>query len=238
MGRIFFTSDTHFSHKNSLRYCGRPFLTTKAMDEAMINAWNSLITDNDTVYHLGDVSMHTSPIKRILPRLKGKKILIVGNHDLIFPYYEKRRGKKFVEKMFKEYLEAGFSEIIQGPREYTFYVNPTQPGGYKGFIKAKLNHFPTKETIDPKYEKIIFNRYSDDGTLNICGHVHEAWLKYGSNVNVGVDVWEFSPVDLEDVVNLYLNGKYKVKAPNRTRIFVWKMIHNVLNLFKKGLKNE
>lgn len=52
------------------------------MNELMIEAWNSKVRPNDTVYHLGDVAFGP-PTKAadILNRLNGTIILIQGNHD-------------------------------------------------------------------------------------------------------------------------------------------------------------
>jgi len=77
---IFFTSDTHFGHKNILKYCNRPFVNVEEMDEVMIERWNGRIGKNDSVYHLGDFSFSSNP-KTYFERLNGKKILIIGNHD-------------------------------------------------------------------------------------------------------------------------------------------------------------
>lgn len=48
------------------------------------------------------------------------------------------------------------------------------------------------------------------GEYNLCGHVHERWkIKRQKNgrvfVNVGVDVWNFYPIDINDILNL-ING--------------------------------
>ena len=79
----FFISDMHFGHKNILGYDNRPFFTLKEMEEALINNWNSVVSDSDTVYVLGDMFWIKEDAKRILPQLKGKKILILGNHDTV-----------------------------------------------------------------------------------------------------------------------------------------------------------
>ena len=34
----------------------------------------------------------------------------------------------------------------------------------------------------------------------LCGHVHEKWLRQANVVNVGVDVWDFKPVHLAELV--------------------------------------
>lgn len=81
---IFITSDTHFFHKNILKYQAdeRPFETIEEMNEAIVQRWNSEVGPEDTVYHLGDVAF-ANPMKALplLKRLNGKIHLIEGNHD-------------------------------------------------------------------------------------------------------------------------------------------------------------
>ena len=78
---IYFTADTHFGHENVLRFCDRPFPDAQSMNEAMVAAWNKRVTGNDTVYILGDMFFRCDDAESILRQLKGKKRLIVGNHD-------------------------------------------------------------------------------------------------------------------------------------------------------------
>ena len=78
MSDIWFTSDTHFSHTNIIKYCNRPFYSAKEMDATLITNWNCLVKPNDIVYHLGDVSFNP---ERVVDKLNGKIILIYGNHD-------------------------------------------------------------------------------------------------------------------------------------------------------------
>lgn len=88
MSDIFVISDTHFSHTNFLKFTDtggnlvRPFSSIQEMDEMMIDRWNSVVKQGDKVYHLGDVFFGDKDrFKRLWPRLKGSKRLIVGNHD-------------------------------------------------------------------------------------------------------------------------------------------------------------
>lgn len=78
---IYFTADTHFGHQNIIRFCNRPFSNTEEMDEALIKNWNSRVNGNDTVYILGDMFFRSINAESILKSLKGKKRLIIGNHD-------------------------------------------------------------------------------------------------------------------------------------------------------------
>ena len=100
MGKIFFTADNHFGHKNAIKYCNRPFKDVNHMNEVMITQWNSVVQQNDHVYHLGDICfcdrINTS---RILKRLNGKIYLIKGNHD-------------------KRVLKEGFRERFEWIKDY------------------------------------------------------------------------------------------------------------------------
>ena len=55
--RIFFTADTHWGHRNIIRYCQRPFADVDEMNEALITNWNSTVGKDDIVFHLGDFAM-------------------------------------------------------------------------------------------------------------------------------------------------------------------------------------
>lgn len=71
-------------HANILKYCpNRKFTTIEEHDEFIINAWNSVVKDDDTIFHLGDFAFSVvDDSLPILSRLKGKKVLITGNHDI------------------------------------------------------------------------------------------------------------------------------------------------------------
>lgn len=80
--KIYVTSDTHFGHRNIIKYCNRPFNSVEQMDSCMIDIWNAIIKPNDIVFHLGDFSLAGAEIAGpIIDKLNGKKILIAGNHD-------------------------------------------------------------------------------------------------------------------------------------------------------------
>ena len=79
---IYLTSDTHFNHKEIIGYCNRPFDNVKEMNRVLIDNWNKVISNKDTIYHLGDFGWgNKEEITSIVKRLNGKKILIKGNHD-------------------------------------------------------------------------------------------------------------------------------------------------------------
>lgn len=72
----FYISDLHLGHR---------FLYTKEEESQLLENWNRVVSDNDTVYILGDVSFYGSQYTvELLSGLKGRKILLKGNHDRKF----------------------------------------------------------------------------------------------------------------------------------------------------------
>lgn len=121
--KIFFIADTHFGDARILRYEKRPFSSVEEMDEAMIKAWNSLVGEQDTVFHLGDVSMYQEEkTMEILNKLKGRKKLILGNHDLHFSQ-EKWRKMGMEEVFAYPILFKEFFLLSHDP----LYVNEYMP---------------------------------------------------------------------------------------------------------------
>ena len=88
--KTFLISDTHFSHKNILSFLRkdgtrlREFESVTEMDNYMVERWNSVVSTQDKVYHLGDVCFRNRDLE-IISRLNGRKVLIKGNHDNLKP---------------------------------------------------------------------------------------------------------------------------------------------------------
>jgi calcineurin-like phosphoesterase family protein len=83
-GDVFFISDTHFFHGNIIKedYCGRPFRHIEDMNEQMIQMWNEKVKPEDTVIHLGDMSMGGwQKFEACAKLLNGRIIMTRGNHD-------------------------------------------------------------------------------------------------------------------------------------------------------------
>jgi len=120
---IYLISDTHFNHKNIIKYANRPFDTIEKMNEAMIKKWNKTVSNKDTIYHLGDFAFgNKEQIIEIVGRLNGRKILIKGNH---------------CKKSSKWYIECGFDVALDcGVILDEYYL---------------LTHRPIEDISDPYY---------------------------------------------------------------------------------------
>ncbi len=99
MSQTFFIADPHFGDGRILRYENRPFRTTEEMDCELIRRWNSVVTESDTVFVLGDFGAGGYEAE-VLSRLKGRKLLIRGNHDTLSS---------------AAYRQAGFEEVYDYP---------------------------------------------------------------------------------------------------------------------------
>lgn len=105
---VWFTSDHHFSHRNIIEYCKRPFSSVEEMDELMVYRWNEYVKPNDTVYYLGDFCMGRTmeDAEKHFKRLNGKVYLVEGNHDAwttakaFFP----NTKESYVQKLEQQHL--------------------------------------------------------------------------------------------------------------------------------------
>lgn len=93
----YYVSDLHFfcrsqTNDGDVNYDNRPFASVEEMHEYMLQRWNQKITNADTVYILGDIAMRGKNDKLIalFAQLRGKKVLIKGNHDDLTDYRYKQ----------------------------------------------------------------------------------------------------------------------------------------------------
>lgn len=114
MSDIWFISDTHFGHANICRFLRedgtplRPWDDASAMDEEMVEKWNSVVRPGDKVYHLGDVVMNRRCLS-ILSRLHGDKRLVLGNHDIFdhgdyLPYFKRLHGSLKLDNLLLTHI--------------------------------------------------------------------------------------------------------------------------------------
>jgi len=81
--QIYLMGDTHFDHDNIIRYCNRPFQSSREMNVALVANWNGGVSETDTIYFLGDWAFGRGhkPALYWVKRLKGRIISVRGSHD-------------------------------------------------------------------------------------------------------------------------------------------------------------
>lgn len=170
----FYVADLHLGHKNIMRLSNRPFSSVEEMDKTIIDNINSIVKPDDDLYILGDFSFKSgkNPVE-YLKQINGKKHLIIGNHDGIILSNNEAR-KQFVEITNYKRIDDNGRMVI-------------------------LCHYPIAE----------WDGYFR-GSYHLFGHVHNnfnnPWYKYMSSLNncynVGVDVTDFKPVTLDQLINM------------------------------------
>jgi len=178
---IYFTSDSHFAHVNILKYCNRPFDTIEEMDSKLIENWNSVVSPNDTVYHLGDVTLGKDG-DRFLSQLNGYIRV------LSYPYHHDKHWLKNYTPLSNVELISGL-EVIEFPAR-DFEMNTK----YKHSIT--LCHYEMKN-----WDRKHYNSW------HLFGHDHRKENKFTGDfsMNIGVDANNFTPVSLEQVTQYMID---------------------------------
>ena len=105
----YFIADLHLFSKNQTKqgvnYDNRPFENTDEMHQYILEHWNARVTNADSCYIIGDVSLHgrSEALISLVAQLKGHKILIKGNHDSIEDYRYRQLFEEIVD--YKEISE-------------------------------------------------------------------------------------------------------------------------------------
>lgn len=168
---IWFISDTHFNHKNILKFKdkngnlfrGNRFATISHMNETIIKNWNDVVGKNDKIYHLGDVFFGSNNEgENVLKRLNGNKILILGNHDKINIH------SPLIKYFSKILLWWPYNDII-------------------------FSHIPLLKNQ-------MLNRFNKK-CINVHGHIHEKTMNNPMYYNVSVEALNYKPISLDQIID-------------------------------------
>ena len=181
--KTFFTSDTHFGHRNIIKYTKRPFADAREMDEALITRWNEVVGDNDVVYHLGDFTLKDSHFAaKIFQRLNGH-IKVLGYHW----HHDKRwLPQGFGRSPFAS--SGGVPVQILPPMAVLRFKHLRNKGRPQVVV---LCHYAMS-----KWDR------SHHGSWHLYGHSHGVFENGGLSMDVGVDCNDFRPFSLEDVAEI------------------------------------
>jgi calcineurin-like phosphoesterase family protein len=189
--QLFFTSDTHYSHKNICRATTewkdadnktRNFKSLDHMNDTIVNNINGRVGENDILFHLGDWSFGGfEKIDELRDRIVCKNIhLILGNHD---HHIEKNKAE----------IQTAFSSV---------------------------NHYLDLEVYDSNLGKFAQNRFilmhypiaswhdMNEGVMHLHGHVHlppHQTVGQGKSMDVGMDGHGMEVVSMRYVVNRLKN---------------------------------
>ncbi|MGN1327083.1 MAG: hypothetical protein ACI4VQ_03290 [Clostridia bacterium] len=184
---IYIISDTHFSHKNIIEYCNRPYADTNIMNKDIVEKWNSIVSPEDVVLHLGDVGFGlVEQLKPLIEGLNGHKILLKGNHDM-------KRG-------INSWTNIGF-DIVYKCKELHL----------DNFLKDIETIYTGNITLySERFNDIIFShcpRQVEDNILNIHGHIHNVPLDTSlynpeNHFCASIEMIDYKPIPLSKILEL------------------------------------
>lgn len=194
MSNIWFTSDTHYGHKNLVKGTTswdlslpnsenrvRDFASLEEHNQKLVDIFNSLIKPDDILYHLGDWSFggHDN-IYLFRKQLHCKNIhLILGNHDYHI------ENDKF---LYNAELNARslFSSVD--------YVKTLK---LKGVPNIFMSHYAHR----------VWDK-SHHGSIHLYGHSHGTLPDAGNrSMDVGVDTHNLYPYHLDEILETLLPRK-------------------------------
>lgn len=187
--KVWFTSDTHFDHKNICRATTswkdseditRDFTSLDQMNDELIYWINSRVGQNDILFHLGDWSFNGfENIRKFRERIVCKNVhLILGNHD-----HHIERNRENIQSIFSsvnEYLTLDIKWAI------------------------KKNEFENARFVLFHYPIASWNGMND-GVIQLHGHVHlppQHRLAAGKAMDVGVDGNKYEPIGMDEILKI------------------------------------
>lgn len=200
--KIFFTADWHVGHNNVILFDKRPFRDINHMHTVLVNNYNSSVGNNDVCYFLGDMGLCSGDtLKKVISRLNGTKVLILGNHD---------------KNMFSMY-NAGFDVVLNAG---VFYL---------GTHRVSMSHCPLlgipRENVkdmrgsvdgenwhgETRHDRFII----EGGDYHIHGHIHSTpdnkkEKSTDRQFDVGVAANNYRPVSWGEI-NAWIDVQEKLK---------------------------
>lgn len=79
--KVFVTSNQQFGRKGAIRNYKRPFVDVDDMNHQLVEAWNSVVSEEDIVYVLGNFAWDPETLEVVARNLNGDIVVISGEYD-------------------------------------------------------------------------------------------------------------------------------------------------------------
>lgn len=189
---IFFSSDWHIGHLNSIKFDNRPFRDLDHMHESLVCNFNKQVPKEGLTYFLGDMVTHgTELTRKVISQLNGTKILIVGNHCA---NYESCYNAGFHAVMHNAtmYIQNQRVTLSHCPLLGVFREDTSD---MKGSVEGEMWHGENRN-----------RRYSveNTGQFHLSGHIHspnggKSKTIDGRQMDVGLPGNNYRPVHISKV---------------------------------------
>ncbi|MBM4113900.1 MAG: metallophosphoesterase, partial [Phycisphaerae bacterium] len=170
MSDTFLTGDTHFGHADAISLFSRPFESIDAMDSTMIDRINERVGRKDMLIHIGDFCGPANWSDRAVRR-RAEEIrdaIRCRSIVLIRGNHDPRDRGSF-DRLFDEAHDLLEYRLKGGERE-----------------RLVLTHYPLR-----------IWRGIWTGAMHGYGHAHGTMPELGRSLDVGVDNWDFRPIEVE-----------------------------------------
>jgi calcineurin-like phosphoesterase family protein len=167
---VYVTSDLHLGHDREFIWGARGYKSVEEMNKTQIEKFNSVVTDEDEVWILGDLVLgDIEGGLELLKQLKGKIHVCLGNHD------SAKREQAYRDMGWDVQLCARFKY-----KKISFY----------------LSHYPTMtHNLDEKeLWQVVVNLYGHTHQTSNFYH-DDPWMYH-----VGVDSHNGYPVSMDQVL--------------------------------------
>ena len=189
MSQTFFTSDTHFDDAYALQYFNRPFKTVDEMNAVMVEKWNRVVSERDTVYHLGDFTLDDiHHFRKWVNQLNGIIKVLPGSHD---------------QPWLKDFVASEKVQVVA-------------PLVSVEFPEMSMGQIP-QVIVLCHYSMQVWDR-SNHGSWHLFGHSHGKLEGIGLSFDVGVDCTGFTPLSLEEVAAKMAQRQQAIASGDASKI--------------------
>lgn len=190
---LFFTSDLHFHHKNTIPYFNRPFGDVEYMNKRLIEEWNKTVPENGTVFMLGDFCFSESKQKweEIVNQLHGRIYHVRGNHD----YY-------MISEISEKQPESNNRHVIAklGTQIDILEIKVKDEEMLNEYQEIVMCHYPLLH-----WNNQIRNSWHLYGHMHgICKHSHPFALDVG--IDAVANKFGYAPISYEQI-KIHLTNK-------------------------------
>lgn len=189
----YYISDLHLFHEASIRFDNRPFASLDEMHKAIVEHWNHKITNGDTVYILGDISLRgkKEELIALVATLKGRKVLIRGNHDDLSDYR--------YQQLFYEIVDYKEVHDSVGGRNYDLVLSHYPIFSWKNMGRGTyLLYGHTHDNAEDEY----YQKCLSQMTKNECRHIQGA-IPQAINVGCMKPWMGYEPRSLKEIVDYF-----------------------------------
>lgn len=165
-------SDTHFGHKNIVKYCNRPM----EHNDLMLVGWRANVNPEDTVLHLGDLAVwygaEESYWLKAASALPGNKFMLRGNHD------------KLKDKV---YADLGYTVVPEFIWDWD--------GKRVLFTHAPAGQEHARQSAWAPWDINVHGHIHNNDY-----HPNDDLFKGRKYINVSVELMDYKPVRLRDIL--------------------------------------